>query len=159
VEFWADSSYGDASEIYTAQIRVIPWGDFANPDNPSVDRPTYYVDVLSSQWLGEGKSTCSDIWQSFMPIDGPPAWLRTPVLAEQLETDNEYYLLAGMLIKQGMVDASDCPAGGLEEMGQPQFVEWKPPNRWWTIGRTNLMLKLSRWLTERHPGTVDEEHL
>src|SRR5690606_1786487 len=102
---------------------------------PSVDEPTYYVDVLSSQWLGEGKSTCSDIWQSFMPIDGPPAWLRPPVLADQLETDNEYYLLAGTLSKQGMVDASDCPAGGLEENGaatvcgmeaaQPVVDDWQ----------------------------------
>lgn len=135
VEFWAESSYGDASEVYTAQVRVIPWGDFANPDNPSVDKPTYYVDVLSSQWVGEGKSTCSDIWQSFMPIDGPPNWLRTPQLAEQLETDNEYYLLAGMLIQQGLVDASACPAAGLEENGaatvcgmeaaQPVVDDWQ----------------------------------
>lgn len=117
VEFWAESSYGDASEVYSAQVRVIPWGDFANPDNPSADNPTYYVDVLSSQWLGEGRSTCSEIWQAFLPIDGPPDWLRTPQLAEQLETDNDYYLLAGMLIKQGMVDASHCPSGGLETNG------------------------------------------
>jgi hypothetical protein len=117
IEFWAESSYGDASELYTAQVRVIPWGDFANPDENSVDKPTYYVDVLSSQWLGEGRSTCSEIWQSFMPIDGPPSWLRTPQLAEQLETDKEYFLLAGMLIQQGVVNASDCPMGGLESGG------------------------------------------
>jgi len=117
VEFWAESSYGDASEVYSAQVRVIPWGDFANPDDLSADDPTYYVDVLSSQWLGEGRSTCSEIWQAFLPIDGPPDWLRTPQLAEQLETDNDYYLLAGMLIKQGMVDAGHCPSGGLETNG------------------------------------------
>lgn len=117
IDFWAESSYGDASEVYSAQVRVIPWGDFANPDTPSIDKPTYYVDILSSQWLGEGKSTCSDIWQSFLPIDGPPSWLRTPQLAEQLETDREYYLLAGVLIQQGAVDASQCPMGGLESNG------------------------------------------
>lgn len=117
VDFWAESSYGDASEVYSAQVRVIPWGDFANPDDPSADTPTYYVDVLSSQWLGEGRSTCSEIWQAFLPIDGPPDWLRTPQLAEQLETDNDYYLLAGMLIKQGIVAAGHCPSGGLETNG------------------------------------------
>ena len=117
IEFWAESSYGDASELYTAQVRVVPWGDFANPDDTSVDKPTYYVDVLSSQWLGEGRSTCSEIWQSFMPIDGPPSWLRTPQLAEQLETDEDYFLLAGMLIQQGVVNASHCPFGGLESGG------------------------------------------
>lgn len=117
VDFWAESSYGDASEVYSAQVRVIPWGDFANPDDPSADTPTYYVDVLSSQWLGEGRSTCSEIWQAFLPIDGPPDWLRTPQLAEHLETDNDYYLLAGILIKQGIVAAGHCPSGGLETNG------------------------------------------
>ncbi len=117
VEFWADSSYGDSSKHYTAQVRVIPWGDFANPDQPAADKPSYYVDVLSSQWLGEGKSTCSEIWQSFLPVDGPPSWLRTPILAGELVSQNDYYLLAGMLIKQGLVDASQCSAGGLETNG------------------------------------------
>ena len=117
VEFWAESSYGEASAVYAAQVRVIPWGDFANPDDPSADMPTYYVDVLSSQWLGEGRSTCSEIWQAFLPIDGPPAWLRTPQLAEQLETDNDYYLLAGKLIQEGLVNAGDCPSAGLETNG------------------------------------------
>ena len=93
------------------------------------------MDVLSSQWLGEGRSTCSELWQSFLPIDGPPSWLRTPALAEELETDKEYYLLAGMLIKQGLVDAEDCLNGGLEENGaanvcgmeaaQPIVDEWQ----------------------------------
>ena len=87
-----------------------------------MDQPTYYVDVLSSQWLGEGRSTCSELWQSFLPIDGPPPWLRTPALAEELETDKEYFLLAGMLIKQGLVNTEDCPSGGLEEMEQLMFA-------------------------------------
>ncbi|NLA79985.1 MAG: hypothetical protein GX853_04455 [Chloroflexi bacterium] len=117
VEFWAESSYGDASPIYTAQVRVIPWGDFANPDEVSTDKPTYYVDVLSSQWLGEGASTCSTIWQAFLPVDGPPSWLRTPQIAEEMTSINDYFLLAGLLIKQGLVDASTCPGGGLEENG------------------------------------------
>lgn len=117
VEFWADSSYGDSSSHFTAQVRVIPWGDFANPDKPAADKPSYYVDVLSSQWLGEGKSSCSEIWQSFLPVDGPPSWLRTPILAQELVSTNEYYLLAGLLIRQGLVDASQCTGGGLETNG------------------------------------------
>ncbi len=117
VEFWAESSYGDASPIFTAQVRVVPWGDFANPDENPTDKPTYFVDVLSSQWLGEGVSTCSTIWQAFLPVDGPPAWLRTPSIAEELYSTNEYFLLAGLLIKQGLVDAKECPNGGLEENG------------------------------------------
>ena len=135
VEFWAESSYGDSSKRYSAQVRVIPWGDFANPDQPATDQPSYYVDVLSSQWLGEGQSTCSEIWQSFLPVDGPSSWLRTPQLAGELVSTNEYYLLAGLLIKQGMVDAGTCPSGGLETNGaanacgmlraQPVVDEWQ----------------------------------
>jgi len=78
ITFWAESSYGDASEQYTARVRVVPWGDFANPDQASPDKPTYYVDVLSSQWKGSGTSTCAEVWQSFQPVAGPPNWLQTP---------------------------------------------------------------------------------
>lgn len=117
VEFWAESSYGDASEHYTAQVRAIPWGEFANPDSPSPDKPTYFVDVLSSQWKGEAQSSCSGIWQAFQPVEGPPEWLSTPENANQLSSNTRYYLLAGSLIRQGLVDALGCPNGGLETNG------------------------------------------
>ena len=35
VEFWADSSFGDSTEHYTARVRLIPWGDFMNPESQS----------------------------------------------------------------------------------------------------------------------------
>ena len=117
VNFWAESSYGDASEVFTAQVRVIPWGNFADPDAPSPDKPMYYVDVLSSQWQGETLSACSSIWQAFQPVDGPPAWLSTPKLEENLVSKTGYYLLAGSLIQQGLVDAKACPNAGLEGNG------------------------------------------
>lgn len=117
ITFWAESTYGDASELYTARVRVIPWGDFANPDQPSPDKPTYYVDVLSSQWKGSGTSTCAEVWQSFQPVAGPSSWLQTPELAEQLVSKNGYFLLAGMMIKQGLVNANTCPSLGLETNG------------------------------------------
>lgn len=117
ITFWAESTYGDASEHYTARVRVIPWGDFADPDQTSPDEPTYYVDVLSSQWKGSGTSTCAEVWQSFQPVAGPSSWLQTPELVDQLISKNDYYLLAGMLIKQGLVKADNCPYGGLESNG------------------------------------------
>jgi len=135
IAFWAESSYGDASEKYTAQVRVIPWGDFANPDVPATDSPSYYVDVLSSQWKSDTTSTCSNIWQAFLPVDGAPAWLNTPALADELVSTNEYYLLAGSLIQQGLIDASSCENGGLEsngaanvcgmELARPAVNEWQ----------------------------------
>lgn len=135
VIFWAESSYGDASEQYDAQVRVIPWGDFANPDTVPADDPGYYVDVLSSQWRGEALSSCSTIWQAFTPVGGAPDWLTTPSLSEELVSLNEYYLLAGSLIKQGAVDAQACENGGLEangaanvcgmELARPYVDEWQ----------------------------------
>ena len=135
VVFWAESSYGDASKKFNAQVRVIPWGDFANPDAASADQPVYYVDVLSSQYHQESLSSCSNIWQAFLPVDGAPTWLNTPSLSENLVSMNEYYLLAGSLIKQGLVDASACQHGGLEsngaanvcgmELARPYVNEWQ----------------------------------
>ena len=115
--FWAESSYGDASEIYTAQIRVIPWGDFAAPDDLTNDQPQWYVDILSSQYLGDINSSCSEIWSAFPPIGGAPAWLSSPDHPDGLVSDQPYYYLAGSLIGQGLVDASGCLNGGLETVG------------------------------------------
>lgn len=117
VSFWAESSYGDSSETYTAQVRVIPWGDFTAPDVETNDDPRWYVDIISSQYLGEIESTCSQIWSAFPPVGGPPQWLSSPEHPEALISDQPYYYLAGNFITQGMVDASDCPNGGLESPG------------------------------------------
>lgn len=136
VEFWADSSYGDSSLHYTALVRVLPWGDFAAPEGPTRDPRLYYVDVLSSQWRGPRPASCADVWQVFPDVGGPPEWLRTPDTAEGLKSSVSYYYLAGMLIRNGAVDAGDCPNGGLEPGGLtanacgvqaalPQVIEWQ----------------------------------
>lgn len=117
VEFWGDSSYGDSSEVFTAQVRLIPWGDFTSPEQPGSDQPRYYVDVLSQQWQGSTLSSCSHIWSSFAPVGGPPAWLRSPEYVEELISTQEYYLLAGSLISEGLVDISHCSDGGLQSNG------------------------------------------
>ena len=135
VEFWADSSFGDSSERYTAKVRLIPWGDFMNPEEPSAETPQYYVDVLSSQWQGGPAASCSDIWQTFPDIGGPPAWLTTPQSVEELRSEESYYYLAGALITYGIVDAGACLDGGLQapniasacgvEAARPQLAEWQ----------------------------------
>lgn len=108
VEFYADSSYGDSSPTYTAQVRVIDSGVSTTPGGGG-----WYVDVLSTQWLGAPIASCAKTWEEFPPVGGLPEWLSTPEQSQLLTTDQAYYYLAGRLIAQGVVDASSCMTGGL----------------------------------------------
>ena len=106
LRFWAWSSYGDSSQVFSAQVRVAT-ADAGNPDQKS-----WYVDVLSSQWLGVHPATCADTWESFPPVGGPPDWLSTPSDPAGLSSDIPYNYLSANLILQGVVDASGCPDRG-----------------------------------------------
>lgn len=135
VEFWADSSFGDSSLHFTAQVRAVAWGDFTAPEGHTNDKPLWYVDVLSSQWRGAPIASCAETWSSFPDLDGPPAWLLTPDRPEDLKSSASYYYLAGSLIKQGLVDTSDCPNNGLQDQNaanvcglqkaQSQVTDWQ----------------------------------
>jgi len=107
VEFWAYSSYGDSSEVFSAQVRVAE----NNAGNP--DQTYWYVDVISSQWIGIPIASCAESWEAFPPVGGPPEWLTTPNRAEDLNTAIPYNYLAANLISAGVVDASACPNHGL----------------------------------------------
>ncbi len=111
VAFWAYSSYGDSSVIYTARVRV------QQADEGDPDQPYWYVDVLSSQWRGEVSATCADTWGVFPPVGGVPEWLTTPNDASELSSDIPYTYLAANLILQGAVDARGCPDGGIAPGG------------------------------------------
>jgi hypothetical protein len=108
IEFWADSSFGDATQTYSARLRVIDSGVVGAPGAGG-----WYVDVISSQWRGRQVNSCAQTWQAFPPVGNPPDWLSTPEFPELLATDEPYYFLAGRLISRGLVDASSCPGGGL----------------------------------------------
>jgi hypothetical protein len=105
LDFWANSSYGDSSEVFTARVRV------AKSDDPA--DPAWYADVLSTQWHGDTLAGCSQIWNTFPPVGGIPDWLSTPQRPEDLATSISYEYLATNLIKHGVVDASACDQGGL----------------------------------------------
>lgn len=107
LEFWAYSTYGDSSKKFTAQVRVTQ-ADFGNPDAVS-----WFVDVRSSQWLGVPLASCAETWQIFPPVGGPPGWLATPNDVSGLSSNIPYNYLAANLIRQGAVDVSSCPDGGL----------------------------------------------
>jgi len=130
VEFWAYSSYGDSSEAYSAQVRVVE----DNAGNP--DQSYWYVDVLSSQWIGVPVASCAESWEAFPPVGGPPHWLTTPNRVEDLNTEVPYNYLAANLIQAGVVDASSCNNGGLLpdsygantcglEQAKPAVIEWQ----------------------------------
>ncbi|MEW5870404.1 MAG: hypothetical protein AB1894_14105 [Chloroflexota bacterium] len=108
IEFWADSSYGDSSEHFTAQVRVIDTGVMTAPGEEG-----WYIDVLSSQWIGPPLASCTRYWEVFPPVGGPPDWLKTPDDSLLLSSEDPYYYLAGRLISQGLVDVSMCPTNGL----------------------------------------------
>lgn len=105
--FWAWSSYGDSSPAFTAQVRV------AQQSGGNPDQPSWYIDVISSQWQGVRNASCSVTWDSFPPVGGPPPWLSSPRDVAELTSDIPYNYLAANLILQGVVDASTCPDGGL----------------------------------------------
>ena len=107
LQFWAYSSYGDSSEIFSALIRV------AQTTEGNPDQSFWYVDVLSDQWAGVPIASCVADWGILPPIGGPPEWISTPTQSEKLGTDVPYNYLAAKLILNGMVDASSCADGGL----------------------------------------------
>jgi hypothetical protein len=130
VEFWANSSFGDSSPHYTAQVRVIDAGVSLAPGGGG-----WYVDVLSSQWRGAPLASCSQIWGAFPPVAGSVSWLKSPKQPTLLTSDGAYYYLAGRLIAQGIVDASHCSSTGLLpngyadacglEAAAPQVIAWQ----------------------------------
>ena len=68
-------------------------------------------------------------------MGGPPTWLAAVDHPDALINTQPYYYLAGSLIRQGLVDASNCPEGGLQPSGvanqcgletaRPQVNEWQ----------------------------------
>ena len=111
IQFWANSSYGDTSEVFNALVRV------AVTDAGDPDRFFWYADVLSSQWTGVPVASCVEAWGTLPPVGGPPEWLSTPPQSEELGTDVPYTYLAERLIRAGAVDVSACSFGGLPPEG------------------------------------------
>ncbi len=109
LEFWANSTYGDSSELFTARVRV------ASLDDPKDQ--SWYVDILSTQWRGAPLAGCSQVWEVFPPVGGTPFWLSTPQISTDLATNIPYEYLSANLINSGVVDVSSCSDGGLLDNG------------------------------------------
>lgn len=114
VEFWVETPEGKRGESFTARLRVFPAAD------PSADGDTpWFVQVLSSQWVGEPVDACAVAWDTFPPLVSPPAWLATPERPEGIASEVVYHYLAAELITAGAVDVRDCEDGGLAGSGAP----------------------------------------
>jgi hypothetical protein len=113
LDFWANSSYGDSSDVFQARVRV------AKSADPSDN--AWYADVLSTQWRGDVLAGCSQTWDTFPPVGGVSDWLSTPQRPDDLATSVSYEYLAAALIKHGVVDASACDGGGLLGNGLPSM--------------------------------------
>ncbi len=91
----------------------------SNPSpSASISIPSYsslppFLQEFARDWQPEKTGGCLEIWDFTPGIKKIPTWLYTPESAEGLNTTNAYYILAGMLIRNKIVDASSCPAGGL----------------------------------------------
>jgi hypothetical protein len=112
IEFWADSSYGDESLHYTAIVRA----ELLERNSETGD-DLWQVDVISDRWQGIALLSCAFTWEVFPPIEQLPAWLTTPDNVEGLATNVPYEMLAGRLLRWGIVEAPECPFGGLMANG------------------------------------------
>ena len=127
LQFWAESSYGDSSDVFQARVRVARSADPADQ--------FWYVDVISTQWRGDPLAGCSQIWDKFPSVGGEPDWLTTPQRPEELATNVPYEFLAANLIKYGVANASSCSDGGLLadgnasvcglEAARPAVIDWQ----------------------------------
>lgn len=107
VEFWAVSSYGDESDHEFIFLRNVEIGD----------SDIYRMDILGDGWA-EYAPSGSTIWYLFPSLDHPlTGLLEQPFISGYLSTTNRYVYLAGNLIYNGYVDASDCPSGGMLKNG------------------------------------------
>ncbi|MBE0410677.1 MAG: hypothetical protein IBX69_13185, partial [Anaerolineales bacterium] len=108
IVFWADSSFGDSSNEFSALVRLFDSGVPSHPGGGG-----WYIDVLSSQWLGGATESCAQMWKTFPTVGIPPRWLSTPTHEDYLASSEPYHYLAGRLIAHNLVDTEGCPDAGL----------------------------------------------
>ena len=109
LEFWAESSLGDMSERFQVKYRAY--------SSVQDGRQLYRFDLLTDEWASSLPGGAM-LWQMFPPADGSlPRLLEQPFSAGYLATTNRYALLAGQLIRKGLVNIASCSDGGLNRNG------------------------------------------
>jgi hypothetical protein len=102
LEFWAYLEDGETTNRFSGRIRVL-----------ELSGGGFRVELVSSQLLKDPGICCSNLWEALPPYQDPPLWLTTPETPDSLFTEARLYFLAGQMIRSEMVNARECPSGGI----------------------------------------------
>jgi len=106
IQFWAESSFGDQSQVITATARTF------------ISNNAYQVRLTNISRNIEFVDSCKIIWKDTAFGDSPD-WTTFPESPELLNTQHNLHYLAGKLILNKFVDTSSCPEGGVFANGAP----------------------------------------
>ena len=129
LQYWATSTLGDASIRHFLTIRAshdptnLPYWQISMAGDQFKDSPFANATALSADWLS-------------LPPPDPPDYLAIPDKPQKLTAQNDYYYLAGMLIREGLVSSNGCQGAGLEDNGitanecgmekaRPRLSDWQ----------------------------------
>lgn len=109
LEYWAESDFGDRSDRFQVKYRAY--------STVQDERQVYRFDLLTADYASALPGGAL-LWQMFPPVDGSlPRIFEKPLSPGYLATTNRYALLAGQLIRNGLVDASSCSDRGVLQNG------------------------------------------
>jgi hypothetical protein len=120
--FRAYTDKGTSSDDVIATVNVAP------------DPAGYMVTITSINQYTTFTNVCSNVWGAY--DEGNVTWDDFVQFPYELNTKKTLHTLATQLILKGIVDASDCPAGGLNssldwptacglEKATPKMIEWQ----------------------------------
>ncbi len=148
ITFTAYSAYGNKSPEVIARVRV-------------ESRDGGYIVVIDSvSQLSVYRDSCSNIWN--VKDESLSSWSKFPETPFQLNTDKTLHLLAARLITNKIVDAQDCPGGGMGgnldfpngcgiERARTEMIEWQNQydfNIWSTSVEVGIPPKILKSLIE-----------
>lgn len=147
ITFQAFTDAGLTSNIVQATINLKGESGNTTVQIESVSQFTLFSDACASIW--GTSSTNTQTWTNFLQFPS------------QLNTDKQLHLLTSRLIAAGIVNAQDCPGGGLDSVGSPnacgldkafpKVIEWQNQydfNIWAASRDVHIPPKLIKTLIE-----------
>jgi hypothetical protein len=149
VRYWAFTNQGHQSEVDSVTARI-----------SKTTANQYQVTLQSTSPAFLYQDSCASIWGVFSAQY--PNWAQMPATPALLNTNQKLYYLAASLINSGIVDASACTNGGLDNRYSPNgcgmekaagaMQEWQNKfdlDIWLTGGSVGLPPKLLKTLIAR----------